>query len=175
MHDRVETDNEKKKPEMISFYNRTKAGVDLLDMRCAVFSSSRKTRRWPLAVFYRLINICSVNSYIVFMSYNGTPMMMKRFDFMKSLGKDLIVPHLRRRLTITNLPRDLRMEINTILGINAPVAEDVPDDRLPKRKTCEKCPPGSDRKTQHKCIKCKLAICGQCQKRVCTDCALECV
>lgn len=173
MHNTIETNNLKKKPEMICFYNSTKAGVDLLDMKCAVFSSNRKTRRWPLAVFYRLINICSVNSFIVFMSYKGTPM-MERFKFIKSLGKDLIVPHLRKRLTIANLPRDLKMDINKILGNNAPVVEDVPQDRLQKRKTCEKCPPGSDRKTQHTCIKCTLAICGQCQRRVCTDCVVLC-
>jgi hypothetical protein len=174
MHNTIESNEENKKPEMICFYNRTKAGVDILDMKCAVFSSNRKTRRWPLAVFYRILNICSVNSFIVFLSYSGTPM-MNRFEFIKSLGKDLIVPHLKKRLTIANLPRDLKMDIMRILGNNAPVVENLPDDRLPKRKTCEKCPPGSDRKTQHRCIMCKLAICGQCQRRVCTDCATKCV
>lgn len=37
------TNQTKNKPEMISFYNRYKCGVDLLDMKCAVFSSCRKT------------------------------------------------------------------------------------------------------------------------------------
>lgn len=161
---------------MICFYNSTKAGIDLLDMKCAVFSSSRKTRRWPLAVFYRLINIASVNSFIVFMSYSRV-MTTTRFDFIKSLASELIAPHLQRRIAeVANLPRDLKSEINRILGNkNAPQANNVPDDRLQKRKTCEKCPAGNDRKTQHKCIKCSHAICGQCQKRVCTDCAAECV
>lgn len=78
-------------------------------------------------------------------------------------------------MELPNLPRDLKQEIRSFLGNeNAPQVEGVPEDRIQKRKTCQKCPPGSDRKTQHKCIKCRLArICGQCQRRVCTDCAVE--
>lgn len=62
MHQSVAHIKEKRKPEIICFYNKTKVGVDILDMKCAMFSSNRKTRRWPLAVFYRLVNIGSVNS-----------------------------------------------------------------------------------------------------------------
>ncbi|XP_054290049.1 piggyBac transposable element-derived protein 3-like [Macrosteles quadrilineatus] len=176
MHHTIDTNEEKNKPEIICFYNSTKAGVDLIDMKCAVYSSSRKTRRWPLAVFYRLINIASVNSFIVYMSYTRKTN-VTRFGFIKSLAKELIVPHLQKRLTeVANLPRELKQEIQKILGNDAaPQIEGVPDDRLEKRKTCQKCPAGSDRKTQHKCIKCNLAICGQCQRRVCTGCAEECV
>lgn len=175
MHHTIETNEEKKKPEIICFYNCTKAGVDLIDMKCAVYSSSRKTRRWPLAVFYRLINIASVNSFIVYMAYTRTTK-TTRFGFIKSLAKELISPHLQNRLNeVANLPRELKQEIQKILGTDAaPQREVVPDDRLQKRKTCQKCPSGSDRKTQHKCIKCNLAICGQCQRRVCTDCAQDC-
>lgn len=103
---------------------------------------------------------------------------MTRYAFIKSLANELIRPLLQKRITeIANLPRDLKQEINKILGNkhDAPQREGVLEDHLQKRKTCEKCPAGSNRKTQHKCIKCNLAICGQCQTRVCTDCALDCV
>lgn len=43
MHNTNETNQTKNKPAMISFYNSNKCGVDLLDMKCAVFSSCRKT------------------------------------------------------------------------------------------------------------------------------------
>lgn len=169
-HDKIETNQEKKKPEIICFYNKNKAGVDLLDMKCAVFSSSRKTRRWTLAMFYRLINIASCNSFIVYMSYSGTTM-MSRFEFIKMLAHDLIVPHLRRRVEdVPNLPRDLKTEIGKILG-NPPAAPGALSDLMDKRKTCGKCPPGSDRKTQHKCFRCSTPICGRCQIRSCFECA----
>lgn len=174
-HDKIETNQTKKKPEMISFYNETKIGVDILDMKCAVFSSNRKTRRWPLAMFYRLINIGSVNSFIVYMSYTGT-VQMTRFDFIKELAHELIVPHLRRRIEdIPNLPRNLQVDIRKILGNfqDAPAAAGPLSDVLEKRKTCGKCPPGSDRKTQHKCFKCSAPICGRCQIRSCFNCASD--
>lgn len=176
MHHSIETNMDKKKPEMICFYNSTKCGVDLLDMKCAVYSSSKRTRRWPLAIFYRLLNIGSVNAFIVYMSYTGVTM-TTRSEFIKSLAHELIAPHLQRRLAdISNLPRDLKTDIKRILGDEHPqAAAEVPDDRLQKRKTCEKCPPGSDRKTQNKCIKCSHAICGQCLRRICIDCAQEIV
>lgn len=115
MHNNDETNHEKKKPEIICYYNSTKCGVDLLDMKCAVFTSSRKTRRWPLAIFYRMLNIGSVNSFIMYLSFKDTPD-MTRFDYIKELGMELIVPHLRKRLAdISNLPRELKSSIEKIL------------------------------------------------------------
>lgn len=40
--------------------------------------------------------------------------MMQRFDFIKILGRDLIIPHLRKILIIANLLRDLKTDINKI-------------------------------------------------------------
>ena len=44
--------NETKKPEMITFYNRTKIGVDILDQLCAKYNVARNTRRWPMVIFF---------------------------------------------------------------------------------------------------------------------------
>ncbi|XP_039294151.1 uncharacterized protein LOC120353654 [Nilaparvata lugens] len=43
-------DREGKLPEIIDFYNITKVGVDSLDQKCAQFSVSRRTQRWPMTV-----------------------------------------------------------------------------------------------------------------------------
>lgn len=104
------------------------------------------------------------------MSYTRTTK-VTRFGFIKSLAKELIFLHLQKRITeVANLPRELKQKIQKILGNDAaPQIQSVPDNRLQKRKTCQKCPAGSDRKTQHKCIKCNLAICGQCQRRECVS------
>lgn len=74
---------EKRKPEIISYYNSTKCGVNLIDMKFAVFSSNRRTRRWPLAILYILLSIGSVNSYIMYMSFKDISD-KTRFDFIKS-------------------------------------------------------------------------------------------
>lgn len=48
MHDRRFTDPSTSKPEIISYYNANNGGVDSLDEKC----SSRRTRRWPLAIYF---------------------------------------------------------------------------------------------------------------------------
>ena len=39
------------KPEIIEFYNQTKAGVDALDQKVDHYSTYQKTKHWPQAVF----------------------------------------------------------------------------------------------------------------------------
>lgn len=174
MHHSFEINEDKKKPEIVCYYNTTKCGVDLLDMRCAVYASNRRTRRWPMAVFYRLLNIGSINSFILYMCFKDTKM-MTRFEFTKELGKMLVEPLLRRRLTVPNVRRETKETIKKILGENVVerAREDVPNDKMEKRKTCSKCPSIKERKTQYKCIVCENAICLECSRKVCVDCAKD--
>lgn len=115
-------------------------------MKYSLFFSNRNQ-----ALFYRLINIESVNSLIKYMSYIGTITEI-HFDFIKTLAHVLIIPHFQKRLPNTpNLPRKLKSDIEKILGSDYPLARaSVPDDRVEKRKTLAIYPPGSDRKTKHK-------------------------
>jgi hypothetical protein len=69
MHSSADIDKasgDDKKPEVITFYNVTKAAVDVVDQLCATYSCQRRTRRWPLAVFFALINIAGINSYVLY-------------------------------------------------------------------------------------------------------------
>lgn len=179
MHHTADINERNRKPEIVCFYNETKCGVDLLDMKCAIYNSNRKTRRWPLAVFYRMLGVCSVNAYILFLSFRNNPM-LKRFEFVKQLSLSLITPQLQNRLTIPTLPRDLKETIKKILpqdnaeGPNAEV-DAIPNDKLPKRKTCGSCPYEKKRKTAYQCIKCKKPVCLECTRKVCLTCAKTCV
>lgn len=60
-HDFGRIDEETQKPEIIMDYNRTKGGVDTVDKLSATFSVARVTRRWPMAVFYAILNIAGTN------------------------------------------------------------------------------------------------------------------
>ena len=62
---------ENDKTEVHMFYNVSKGGTDVFDRYCSDTSVSRKTRRWPLCVFYTLINIIMSNSYIVYKNRGG--------------------------------------------------------------------------------------------------------
>lgn len=51
MHNQKGFDIDIQKPEIISYYNSTKGGVDALDEKCSIYSTGRRTRRWPMAIF----------------------------------------------------------------------------------------------------------------------------
>lgn len=47
----VENNDEKHRPEVVLFYNKTKGGVDTADEMLRGYSTKAASRRWPLAVF----------------------------------------------------------------------------------------------------------------------------
>lgn len=118
MYHVIVTNAEKQMPVMIYYYNDIKASVDVSDMKYVVFSSSRKTR-WPLAQFYRIVNISSVNFFILYLSYKDSPK-INQFYFIKQLSFDLIVPYLQKRLSTPSLPQDLKETIKNILTESQP-------------------------------------------------------
>lgn len=175
MHHTATMNESKRKPDIICFYNETKCGVDLMDMKRAIYSSNRRTRRWPLSVFYRMVNIGSVNSYIIYLSYRNSPV-ITRFQYTKNLARDLVEPLWRQRLAIANLPRDIKATIKKELGeADQERAAGFLTDKLNKRKTCSKCPWEKKRKTQYACIKCNQPICLECSRKMCLECAADCV
>ena len=58
------------KPEMIHYYNTTKGAVDTFDQMCGIHSTSSKTRRWPLCMFYRILNAATINAYVIYTKNN---------------------------------------------------------------------------------------------------------
>lgn len=86
MHDDGSIDAETGKPNIILDYNAFKGGVDTVDKMCSAFSVSRRTRRWPLAIFFQLMNIAGINSQKL---YNAThidnPQKFRRI-FLKELS-----------------------------------------------------------------------------------------
>ena len=65
MHHNISIDEEdpKKRPEIIKFYNKTKIGVDLVDHMFQTYTCKRQR---PLILFYNLLDIAALNSYIIF-------------------------------------------------------------------------------------------------------------
>ncbi|XP_055918547.1 piggyBac transposable element-derived protein 4-like [Eupeodes corollae] len=171
MHHNNTVDDNTSKPEIILHYNSTKGGVDSVDQMCSVYSSSRRTRRWPMPVFYRLLDMSTLNAYIIQQSHERAAK-MTRMMFLKGLAKIMCEPHMKERYYTQKLPVQLRMSIGTILKLQ-PVAQDS-DESLKlernKRKSCSLCPPNKKAKTVHLCGKCKMPICLTCSKPVCFSC-----
>lgn len=108
------TDPETGKPEILSFYNSTKGGVNTLDQKYMTYSTNRRTRRWPLAVFYAILNIIGVNCYVLQSSFKDYKP-VSRFEFLKTLGRQLTEPYLNERLVNERLRKELRMIVPRIL------------------------------------------------------------
>ncbi|KAM3956969.1 piggyBac transposable element-derived protein 4-like [Aphomia sociella] len=162
---------EKKKPEIITDYNTLKCGVDIVDQMTGTYSVSRRTQRWPLCIFFGLLNIGGLNTYIIqkanFPSDNFT-----RRDFIKTLAISLIYPHLHDRISLTNIPQHIKNRIRNIIPEVEPTAaaSNPPSPMGGRKVRCGLCDWKKDRKTKIFCVKCNIAICGEHMKHVCSNC-----
>uniref|UniRef100_A0A286Y2W0 PiggyBac transposable element-derived protein domain-containing protein n=1 Tax=Cavia porcellus TaxID=10141 RepID=A0A286Y2W0_CAVPO len=164
----------KQKPEMITFYNKTKGGVDVVDELCSNYDVTRNTKRWPMVVFYWILNMCGINSFIVYKENNKYN--ISRRNFLRRLGLELIRDHLQERKNKMFLPRELRKKIvehtGELTSEQAGAASQKPTI-TGKRKRCQLCPTEKDRKTKHTCYQCMRYLCMEHTVFMCEDC-LEC-
>ena len=77
----------KRKPETILYYNANKFGVDVLDSMFCSMSTKAGCRRWPLAVFYNVLDLAGLNAYILFKKATGTN--LQRRTFLMQLSAEL--------------------------------------------------------------------------------------
>ena len=87
-------DQETKKPEIITYYNSTKAGVDTLDQVIRCYSVKRATRRWPMAIFYNMVDTAAYNAFLLFKQshpqfWSKEPFQARR-AFLKMLAEELL-------------------------------------------------------------------------------------
>lgn len=162
------TSEPEKKPEIILFYNETKSGVDVVDKLCATYNVSRSTRRWPMVIFYHLMNVAGVNSRIIFLANKNE--FTTRRDFLKKLALSLVDEQLRIRAQITSLPE----EIKNLLQKYKPQEEPEPGtSRAPKRQRCQPCYQHT-KKTSisvYRCQKCGMSLCLRQHSRIiCENC-----
>jgi Transposase IS4 len=93
--------NSANKPEIIIHYNKTKSGVDNLDHLVGLYSCKRKTRRWPMTLFFNLVDCACVAAYVTWITKNpgwNQNNTRKRRLFLRGLFEELVEDHLQRRL-----------------------------------------------------------------------------
>lgn len=66
LHRNDKIDENTQKPDIIMDYNATKGGVDALATLCATYNCARNTERWPMVIFYSLVNVAGINSYVIY-------------------------------------------------------------------------------------------------------------
>lgn len=158
---------DKKKPDIITFYNHTKGGVDNLDKLCATYDVARNTRRWPMVIFYALLNVAGINSQIIYVANNPDIKSIERRQFLRKLSFDLTEEHLKRRSMELNVPIPVRERRQEVAGTSQPTNRDA-FITLGKRKRCYLC--HADNKSKYYCFKCQKFVCLQHAVILCPDC-----
>ena len=159
---------EKQKTDLVMYYNATKGGVDTFDQLCGNLSVSRKTNRWPLCLFYGMLNIAANNAYILY--HQNKQKVPTRRDFFKQLAVQLCQPFAISRLQMTNLNRPLRTLIHTTYKIQLPsVAQNAQRPTRVRRK-CALCDPGSKGRFRNSCSYCGRNICDRHTTSLCDEC-----
>nr|XP_055053772.1 piggyBac transposable element-derived protein 4-like [Misgurnus anguillicaudatus] len=160
------------KPEMVLDYNSTKGGVDNLDKVTSAYSCQRKTARWPLVVFYNILDVSAYNAFILWREINpnwNEGKLYKRRLFLDELGKALIKPNIQRRSCPPRAPAAAALAASVTADESGP-SEEVNTGDEKKRKRCEVCPTKHDIKTSTMCAKCRKFICKKHTFAVCTQC-----
>ena len=88
----------KNKSEINLYCNSTNGGVDTRDQMCHAFTVKRKTRRWPLAQFYNIVNVCGITAKVIWVNlypnWNQAKLKSRRKLFLNEVVTDLVVPNI---------------------------------------------------------------------------------
>jgi Transposase IS4 len=179
-------DTETSKPEIITYYNKTKGGVDNMDKLLGEYTCKRRTCRWPLALFYNCIDVAALAAYIIYMEHN--PMFRstdRRRKFLRDLSTQLCMPNIEVRMTnpiiigkifIRAAIQDIvGHEIHPLVGSgSSAVQQRDSSGRIAVVGSCYICRDLSQkrRKTRKACSVCHTAVCDEhsISKTMCQNC-----
>lgn len=165
----------KKKPNLITFYNKTKGGVDTLDQMVGTFRSKRKVNRWPMALFCNMLDISALNAYIIFThifsdwNRKKTNINIRRRLFLEELGEALTVPFATNR----SHPPRMSQQFHAELHPQTSMSHLQPNN---KRGRCYICSSKNNRNVfASRCEKCARFICASHKYSICHNCACRIV
>lgn len=142
--------------------------MDIVDQLCQKYNLARNTRRWPMVIFYDLLNISAINAMCVHKANNPTET-VDRSSFIEKCAWELIRPQIEFRATLWQLPREIRRRATTLLGIVS-VPQPRPQSSGRHVRRCSICPHTQDKLTRVTCVKCGTYICKNHIKKICIEC-----
>ena len=155
LHNVMEVDDKaKKKPRAILDYNASKGGVDTADEMLRAYSTKAASRRWPLAAFFNLLDIVTLDAYVICKDVQIT--IKKRRDFIIELGEKLCLAEKNRRRTVP--------QVFHLKRTREHAEEELPLNKRTKCKICQ------SNKTRVQCSNCSKFVCGTCITPVCKSC-----
>ena len=170
----VTSDEQENKPEIILHYNETKSGVDNLDHLIRLYSCKRATSRWPMNMFYNMIDVASIAAFVLWLEQSdwGVGKKQRRRLFLRELGNMLVLPQQERRLRNPRmLQKGVRSALQT-LGFSVPGLQNPSGVSVSTnmRKRCHLCERQRDRKVTTSCSQCQQSTCSEHSHLFCNDC-----
>lgn len=168
-NDAIDVDTgEKRKPEIVTFYNNTKWGVDIVDKMCKQYSVMRNSRRWPLTLFFNMTNIAGINALVI-NQINSFPQKIVRREFLSTVAFDLMKPYMLCRMSITHIPKSIRTRIGLLLNI--PEDPIIPEtDKRGRVGHCYACGRSKNKSTRKWCKRCNKWACNAHLVNICLTC-----
>jgi len=159
---------------MVLDYNSCKGGTDAFDQMVGRFSVKQRSKRWPMSVFYWIVDSATLNSYRLF-SIDDT---VKRKEYLSDLAVSLMKP-LQQRRSINN--HWYSKTVANILELSANLHDKLSGEKpaesssvLPqssrKRARCASCPRNRDLKTSIQCYICNNSVCNDHRVILCLKC-----
>lgn len=120
----ITKDDKKLKPAIIKFYDFTKGGTDVMDMKMSRYSCKALTHKWTMVHFYFLLDTIRCNTLSLYAIKHGlSPSKVNSFDKSWEIVMSLVKPFIAER-PLTGLHFGLRSKIATVLGRNPVTAND---------------------------------------------------
>lgn len=151
------------KPHVVDQYNKYMLGVNQLDQRMSYYQFVRKTVRWWRKVFFWMVEVVIVNSYILYTAHTDSRRKLKHREFRRELVLALCDD--QSSATRHRQPRPHDQTLERLRGNHFP-------DTGPVRRDCRVCsvrgPGGQRHLTNTFCSTCSdhphLCI-GECYKK----------
>lgn len=144
-------------PEVVKVYNETMGGVDKFDQHRECYAIGRRSVKWWHRIFYYLVDLAIVNSYLMWKVNKPDPSQCSQLGFRIELARQLIAGFSSRKSIgrppnfVSPIPNSVRM---------ADVGSHMPEKHDNWRR-CKYCSKGrqSQQRTRFTCSFCKVPLC----------------
>lgn len=192
MHSAPERCEASGKPEIVLAYNKTKGGVDALDQMAHAFTVKRKTKRWPLVIFFNMVDLSTIAARVIWQAKLPEDKLShedNRQLFIIAAAREFVIQQIQRRTAVPTLNLPIKQNMDSVLKTllptaSMPAATSTPTNKRKrskpeaasqsepkKQKRCSLCPAKRDRKTKTCCPKCDRHICKDHTVVMCTNCS----
>ena len=144
-----------------------------MDKLVGTFSSRRKTNRWPLTVFFNMLDVAELSAFVIWLYNNhDADLGRSRRNFLISLGEQPVAEEIRLRVqNPPALQKHAKQSLITLgyTCIQRPSAEQSKPNSGKKRR-CELCPRQRDRKIRQVCYDYGKSVCYEHSTLKCIEC-----